>query len=84
MTTAQGIPTPRLRLIHRVAENSTLVVPVLQHQVYVTFDQGQTKERSRWVWMDVPTGEETADEKKARVEVEGIKGFLLATNQMVR
>lgn len=84
MTTAQGVPTPRLRLIHRVAENTTLVVPVLQQQIFVTFDQGETKERSRWVWMDVPMGEETTDDKKARLEVEAIKDFVLATNQLVR
>jgi hypothetical protein len=75
---AQGTPTPRLRLIRRGGDG------IIQQLVYVTFDVGQTKERSRWVWLDLSVGVETEDEKKARLEVEGIKDFVLATYQFVR
>lgn len=76
---ATGTPTPRLRIIHRGSTHE-----ILQQQVYVTFNPGQSKERSAWVWLDVPIATETEAEKKARVEVEGTKDFILATHQFVR
>lgn len=78
--TATGSPTPRLRLILRGDKSRQ----VLQQQVYVTYNTGQVNEHSRWVWMDVPLGIETADEARARLEAEAVKDFIMATNQIIK
>jgi hypothetical protein len=77
---ATGIPTPRLRLIRRGSDI------ILQQHTYITFNIGETKERSRWVWMDIPVSEiaETDVEIAAREEVEKTPGFTMAANQLIR
>lgn len=77
---ATGVPTPRLRLIRRGSD------VILQQHTYVTFDVGETKEHSRWVWLDIPISEvpETSVEIAARDEVEGTKNFVMANNQLIR
>lgn len=80
MTTASGAPTPQLRLIPRGREM------IIQQHVYVTFNPGQSKESSRWVWMDIPIlPEEPAEDVKARLEVEALgKSFYVTNYQLVR